>query len=94
MSPSGKQAAFGSLSGAHWAMIEMGDTTPRTLAGAFFAPVRGENQIADAARLASTLAAESDRVYGETLERVSFDLLAGQGSLADLLSAADAFIRS
>ena len=94
VSPSGKQASFGSLSRAHWAMIEMGDTTPRTLAGAFFAPVRGENQIADAARLATALAEESDRTYGESLDRKSFDMLAGKGTLADLVSAADAFIRA
>lgn len=51
VAPGGKQASFASRAHAHYALAETGDAQPRTLAGAFTAPVTGDPMDASVTRL-------------------------------------------
>ena len=86
VSPSGKRSSFGSHANATWAMIERGRSASRSLAGAFMAPVQGDDEHAEAVRRAEMLAKNMRAAYGEDFKSESMNVLTGAGSLAKILS--------
>ncbi len=89
--PGGKSASFGTHARPTWMMVEMGGAAPRNLVAAIFNPIDQGDQITTAVQRVTTVAEQFDRVYGENLERASFNVMTGEGSLNDVAAAACAF---
>ncbi|UIV47493.1 type I-E CRISPR-associated protein Cas7/Cse4/CasC [Escherichia coli] len=64
VSPTGKQNSFASRAYATYALAEIGQKQPRSLAAAFFQPVRDSDQIATAITRLKQQRASFDNVYG------------------------------
>lgn len=89
VAPSGKQNSFASRAYAHYALAEKGTRQPRSLSLAFVQPVKGDNVAARAVDTLETLRVKMDAVYGDcAASRVQFDVLKGEGRLAELLAFA------
>ncbi|BAK75524.1 CRISPR-associated protein, Cse4 family [Pseudogulbenkiania sp. NH8B] len=89
VAPSGKQNSFASRAYAHYALAEKGTRQPRSLSLAFVQPVKGGDVAARAVDELETLRAKMDAVYGDcAASRAQFDVLKGQGRLAELLAFA------
>jgi CRISPR system Cascade subunit CasC len=86
ISPRGKQASFASRSRALYAMAEKGSSQPRTLAGAFFKPVRGEDPLAASIEALEQLREKIAKAYDDIPARVTMNVLAGQGTLSELVA--------
>lgn len=88
VSPSGKQATFGSPSRASYLLAERGSQQPRSLSVAFLKDVQGRqgDYVEDAiARLGDTRA-KMDQIYGRCWgEEASFSVPQGQGTLTAVL---------
>lgn len=86
VSPTGKQNSFASRAYASYVLAETGTRQPRSLAVAFFQPVRGGDQVQTAIQHLQQQRDNFDRVYGPCAER-SYELNAvkGEGSMAELL---------
>ena len=81
--PSGKRNSFAHQTFASFVMAESGDRQPRSLAGAFFRPVTGDDLLeASVAELRKT-AEELDAAYfgGESENREIMDVAKGEGSI-------------
>lgn len=89
--PGGKSASFGTHARPTWMMVEMGNAAPRNLVAAIFNPIDQGDQIAIAVQRVTEVAEQFDRVYSETLERASFNVMTGEGSLNEVVAAACAF---
>jgi CRISPR system Cascade subunit CasC len=89
VSPSGKQASFGSNAIATWAMIEVGSSPSRSLAGAFMRPVSGEDHHSEAVKRAEGLAANFASVYDEDFVTTTYNALEDRGSMRDILAVVD-----
>lgn len=88
VSPAGKRASFGTHGRAAWMMVERGSSTPVSLATAFLRPVNDEDQLGEAIKRAAALAEGFDRAYGTSWNRRSINVLAGQGTMAELVELA------
>ena len=90
VAPTGKQNSFASRSVAHYILVESGRRQPRSLAAAFFKPVKSDDHLGEAiARLEETRD-KLDQVYeplAESREVMNAD--AGQGSLAAVIKFAE-----
>lgn len=92
--PTGKRAPFNANAHAVWAMVEVGQHAPRSLAAAFVAPVRGGDQLnegdqlGEAARRAERIAEQMDRAYGAHWKRAVMNVGTGNGSLQELIDLA------
>lgn len=87
VSPTGKQNSFASRAYASYALAEIGDKQPRSLAAAFFQPVRDTNQIQAAIARLKQQRDNFDAVYGRCYAAHNeMNVQAGTGSLADLLA--------
>lgn len=86
VSPTGKQNSFASRAYASYVLAESGTRQPRSLAVAFFQPVRGGDQLQTAIQHLQQQRDNFDRAYGPCVER-SYELNAvkGEGSMAELL---------
>ena len=98
-SPTGKQASFASRSRASYLRIEKGNQQPRSLAAAFFNPVKGTDLLKESvARIEdpkSGLARQMNDAYGACFDHAkTMTFIAGEagnsGSLAELCSFAAA----
>jgi CRISPR system Cascade subunit CasC len=89
VSPRGKQNSYAAHGRAHYVLAEAGDSQPRTLAGAFAKPVTGDDLMAESVAQLKNFRERIDTAYGADFARAEMDVLAGAGSLADVL----AFIR-
>jgi CRISPR system Cascade subunit CasC len=88
-SPTGKQASFAARSRASHLRIEKGDQQPRSLAGAFFKPVRGDDLLASSVQAMADLAAQMDHAYGKCFgAEYAMDLAGGRGTLAEAIAFA------
>jgi CRISPR system Cascade subunit CasC len=91
-SPSGKQASFASRARASYLRIEKGSQQPRSLAAAFFKPVRSDDLLA--ASIAAVegetgLAAAMNKAYGPCFDaHYVMDVSGPQGSLAEAMAFA------
>lgn len=84
--PSGKQNSFASRAYAHYALAEKGPQQPRSLSLAFVKPVSGGDYAGEAVEALERVRDNMDKVYGVCADsRNQFDVLAGEGSLAELL---------
>lgn len=84
--PSGKQNSFASRAFAHFALAEKGTDQPRSLSLAFVKPVAGTDYAGDAVAALQQVRDNMDKVYGACAEsRCQFNVLTGEGSVADLL---------
>lgn len=84
--PSGKQNSFASRAYAHYAMAEKGSQQPRSLSLAFVKPIAGGDYAAEAVESLEQVRDNMDKVYGECADsRNQFNVLTGEGSLAELL---------
>ena len=87
VSPTGKQNSFASRAYATYALAEIGHKQPRSLAAAFFQPVRGADQIATAVTRLQQQRDRFDAVYGNcTDDHRELNVQKGEGSLAELLA--------
>ncbi len=89
--PGGKAASFGTHARPVWMMVEMGNAAPRNLIPAIYNPINEGDQITIAIRRVTEVAEQFDKVYGENLERVSFNVLTGDGTLDEVVTASCAF---
>jgi CRISPR system Cascade subunit CasC len=87
VSPTGKQNSFASRAYASYALAEIGNRQPRSLAVAFFQPVRDENVVQTAIERLQAQRDSFDHVYGKCVEH-SYELNAqkGTGSIQELLA--------
>ena len=84
--PSGKQNSFASRAYAHYALAEKGPQQPRSLSLAFVKPVTGDDYASAAVQALEQVRDNMDKVYGLCADhRNQFNVLTGEGSLAELL---------
>lgn len=84
--PSGKQNSFASRAYAHYVLAEKGSQQPRSLSLAFVKPVGGGDYASEAVQALKRVRDNMDKVYGACADaRKQLDVLAGEGSLAELL---------
>ena len=90
--PSGKRNSFAHQTRAGFIRVEAGSAQPRSLAGAFFKPVEGDDLMADSVEALESLAAQLDAAYGACCDKtVHMNVAAGQGTLVAIRDfAADA----
>lgn len=88
--PSGKKNSFAHQTRASYIRAECGPQQPRSLAGAFFAPVAGEDLMAASVAALGTMADRLDSAYGACCEASAvMDINTGQGSIADIRAFAE-----
>ena len=88
-SPSGKQASFAARSRASYLRVEAGSQQPRSLAAAFFKPVRGEDLFASSVAALTDVAAQMDQAYGKCCDsHYVMNVAAKQGALAEAIAFA------
>lgn len=85
VSPSGKQASFASRARAHYVLAEKGDGQPRTLAGAFILPVKGDPMLHSVQHLRDWRKA-MDTAYGPCAQSTSEMLVGEAGTLNDVIT--------
>ncbi len=86
VSPKGKQPSFAARSRAHYVLAERGAAQPRTLAGAFIRPVEGADLAAASTGRLTEWRGRLDAAYGPGAAACAeMDVLAGSGSLADIV---------
>ncbi|PPV36803.1 type I-E CRISPR-associated protein Cas7/Cse4/CasC [Ectopseudomonas oleovorans] len=84
--PSGKQNSYASRAYAHYALAEKGTQQPRSLSLAFVKPVAGADYASEAVDVLERVRNNMDKVYGVCADgRNQFNVLTGEGSLAELL---------
>jgi CRISPR system Cascade subunit CasC len=87
--PRGKQASFASRARASFAMVEKGETAPRTLAAAFVKRLRDTDDLLAAS--IDALKGQREhfaKVYGDVTDARHFDVAAGEGTLDELVAFA------
>lgn len=83
--PSGKRNSFAHQTRASYIRAEKGDAQPRSLAGAFFKPVDGEDLMAASIAALETLVGHLDAAYGACCEASTImNVGAGTGTLQDI----------
>lgn len=84
--PNGKQNSFASRAYAHFGLAEKGSQQPRSLSLAFVKPVSGGDYASEAVTVLERVRDNMDKVYGACADsRNQFNVLAGEGSVADFL---------
>lgn len=89
-SPTGKQASFASRARASYLRVEKGDQQPRSLAAAFFKPVKSDDHLRASIEALESLAAAMNKAYGECFdgEPVTMNIQDGKGSLGEAIKFA------
>ncbi len=83
--PSGKRNSFAHQTRACYIRAESGDTQPRSLAGAFFKPVDGEDLLAESIAALEKMADSLDAVYGDCCDETKImNVVEGQGTLNEI----------
>jgi CRISPR system Cascade subunit CasC len=92
VSPRGKQASFASRARASYILVEKGAFQPRTLAGAFYKPVKGEDIIQGSIQALETWRDRLDEAYGDKPGSAVMNAtpVASSGTLADIITFARA----
>ena len=87
VSPKGKQPSFAARARAHYVLAEAGSVQPRTLAGAFVQPVRGDDLAAASITALEDWCAKLDHAYGPAAEATAgMNVAAGDGTLAEIVA--------
>ena len=90
VAPRGKQNSFAAHGRAHYALAERGTKQPRTLAGAFIEPVRGQNLMTESIEALAKFRQALDGAYGKAAEEDNVMHVGKRGSLAELTAFAQA----
>lgn len=89
VSPTGKQNSFASRAYASFIAIEKGDQQPRSLASAFFKPIRGDDILGNAIESFKKTQTNMNKIFGDCYDDCYImDVTTGDGSLKE----ADAFL--
>ena len=81
--PSGKRNSYAHQTRAGYIRVEAGDAQPRSLAGAFFRPVEGDDLMAASVIALEQMVAQMDAAYGDCYEASEvMNVAAGRGTLA------------
>ena len=81
--PSGKRNSFGHQTRAGFIRVEKGSQQPRSLAGAFFKPIKGDNLMEESVNALTSIAEQMDAAYGNCTDECEImDVEKGQGSIA------------
>lgn len=89
VSPSAKQNSFACHSMADFAMVEVGDANPVSLANAFDESVKGDQRAQAAAQALLNRVARNDACYpSQAVKRQTLNTHTGEGSLASLVEHA------
>lgn len=81
--PSGKRNSFAHQTRAGYIRAESGDAQPRSLAGAFFKPVEGQDLMAASVHALEEMAERMDAAYGACAEASeTMNVAEGRGTLA------------
>ena len=90
--PSGKRNSYAHQTRAGYIRAETGEAQPRSLAGAFFKPVEGDDLMVVSVKALEDLAAKMDAAYGACCEAAEvMNVSGGRGTLAAVRAfAADA----
>jgi len=90
VAPGGKQNAFASRARAFYVLAERGDQQPRSLAGAFLAPVEDNGRHGpDSIAALEDFRKRLDAAYGACSHtHATMDCIAGKGTLAELVTFA------
>lgn len=87
VSPKGKQPSFAARARAYYVLAEAGGVQPRTLAGAFVQPVRGDDLAAASITALEDWRAKLDHAYGPAAEAAAtMNVAARQGTLAEIIA--------
>lgn len=89
VSPTGKQNSFASRAYASYALAEIGKKQPRSLAAAFFRPVRDQDQITAAIQALKAQRDSFDHVYGacgDDAQELNVTDTSNSGTLEELLA--------
>lgn len=88
-SPGGKQASFASRARASYLRAEKGNQQPRSLAAAFFKPVRGEDLLGLSIAALAKTAVDMDKAYGSCCDAsTEMNIAAGIGTLQEIIAFA------
>ena len=91
--PSGKRNSYAHQTRAGYIRAETGDVQPRSLAGAFFKPVEGDDLMVASVKALEDLAAGMDAAYGACCEAAEvMNVSGGQGTLAAVRTFAAAAV--
>lgn len=88
VTPTGKQNSFASHARASFALVETGDSQPRSLAGAFVRSVDGDDLMKESIKALRSQRATMADIYDDDLPSREMNLPAGTGSLAEILDFA------
>ena len=93
--PSGKRNSFAHQTRASYIRAEVGAAQPRSLAGAFFKPVEGDDLMTASVKALESLATKLDTAYGACCDATEhMNIATGNGTLAAIRAfAADAVAR-
>ena len=87
VAPGGKQASFASRSYAQYILAEKGDKQPRSLAAAFFKPVKHNDPVPEAIKALCSMRDQMDACYGPLAQDTrQMCVPRAEGSLADILA--------
>lgn len=86
VAPSGKQNSFAAHGRSHYVLAEKGDRQPRTLAGAFAAPVEGMRLMDDSIAKLSEFRAAIDKAYDQAPDAEAVMHVGVTGTLADIVT--------
>jgi len=87
VSPKGKQPSFAARARAHYLLAELGNAQPRTLAGAFVKPVRGDDLATLSIEQLEEWRSKLDRAYGPAAEASALmNVTEREGTLASIIA--------
>ena len=87
VSPRGKQASFASRARANYVLAERGAAQPRSLAGAFLKPIRGEDHGELSVKELERFRDRLDAAYGDQgQQRSTMNVSTGEGTLNDIIN--------
>ena len=93
--PSGKRNSFAHQTRASYIRAEVGTAQPRTLAGAFFKPVEGDDLMAASVEALESLASQLDAAYGTCCDNTDYmNVATSQGTLAAIRAFAAGAVAS
>ena len=89
--PSGKRNAFGHQTFASYIRAEAGDQQPRSLAGAFFKPMTGDDLLSASVNALTNMANQMNASYGDCADAVAImDVAKESGTIAEISTFAKA----
>ena len=93
--PSGKRNSYAHQTRASYIRAEVGTAQPRSLAGAFFKPIEGDDLMAASVEALESLASQLDAAYGTCCDNTDYmNVATSQGTLAAIRAFAAGAVAS